>query len=438
MCTAICAWGFIGLMKSVVIIGAGLGGLLTGAYMAKKGFSVKVFEKLAIPGGRFTHFDYQGFSVPSGAFHAFPGGGNGPLARSLRTIGIEVELIFPQPAFMVNVDGDYYPLSVKRKKNRHTGLRKRIGLSSSLRIRMQLVRILLRAACNQDQSIAEVLHSISAADLTVLLFDHLTKFSLGVSVEEASATSLVKALFAQRFSDEGILRYGNRALIEKLSQFINKHGGEICCEQTVERINIKEKRAESVLLADGRLVNADIIISNAEPAATVAMLGEYAPVEMKRKAERLIPAYGAAHSIRSRQPLFNHRSIDIPLQLAFISGIIPISELTAELSPSGWHYALAYQWLDRKENVAEQLAGAQQELTGYLGRHAEVFNSAVYYGNHPAATVSSCLHQQGDARFAAEVAGLENIFLVGQHVQGNGIAAEIIGDSCAKLWRKLS
>ena len=405
--------------------------------MAKQGHLVQIFEKLAIPGGRFTHFDYQGFAVPSGAFHAFPGGNNGPLARCLRIIGIEVELISPQPAFMINIEGEYYQLSAKRKNYRPGGLRKRIGLINNLHSRTQLVRILLNTLRNHDQAISDTLKLISEGNLTIQLFDHLTKFSFGVPVEEASTNSLVKALFSQHFADEGILRFGNRALIESLTKFINQHGGKVYCEKCVRSFNIKGKRATSISLTDGTLVNSDMVISNAEPMATVAMLGEYATEEMKQKARKLIPAYGAAHAIRSQSSLLPHNSIDIPLHLKSISGILPISQITAELSPVNWHFALAYQWLDRNVNIADQLDSAQQEIRGYLGSHAEIFNSAVYQGNYPAATVSSCLHQQGDARFSPEVAGVENVFLVGQHVQGNGIAAEIIGDSCAKLWRKI-
>ncbi len=46
----------------IVIIGAGLGGLVSGAYLAKYGFSVTVIEQHFIPGGYATSFDRDDFT----------------------------------------------------------------------------------------------------------------------------------------------------------------------------------------------------------------------------------------------------------------------------------------------------------------------------------------------------------------------------------------
>lgn len=46
----------------IVIIGAGLGGLVSGAYLAKHGFSVTVIEQHFVPGGYATSFDRDDFT----------------------------------------------------------------------------------------------------------------------------------------------------------------------------------------------------------------------------------------------------------------------------------------------------------------------------------------------------------------------------------------
>jgi len=71
-----------------VIVGAGLGGLLTGAFLAARGHRVTVLEALDVIGGRFTHLDYQGFAVPTGAFHALPGGQHGLIAACCARLGV--------------------------------------------------------------------------------------------------------------------------------------------------------------------------------------------------------------------------------------------------------------------------------------------------------------------------------------------------------------
>ena len=40
----------------VIIIGSGLGGLSCGAFLAKNGYKVKVFERIKVPGGYVNTF----------------------------------------------------------------------------------------------------------------------------------------------------------------------------------------------------------------------------------------------------------------------------------------------------------------------------------------------------------------------------------------------
>ncbi|MHA1449823.1 MAG: NAD(P)-binding protein, partial [Candidatus Hodarchaeales archaeon] len=66
-----------------IIIGSGLGGLLTGALLAKNGYKPVIFDKLPFAGGRFTTHAYKGYAVPTGAVHMVPFGVNGFMAKIL-------------------------------------------------------------------------------------------------------------------------------------------------------------------------------------------------------------------------------------------------------------------------------------------------------------------------------------------------------------------
>ena len=52
--------------KSVVIIGSGLGGLVAGNLLAKKGHNVTIFESHSLPGGYTAGFYKKGFYFESG------------------------------------------------------------------------------------------------------------------------------------------------------------------------------------------------------------------------------------------------------------------------------------------------------------------------------------------------------------------------------------
>src|SRR5579862_2052443 len=72
----------------VIVIGAGLGGLLSALQFLRRGARVAVIERLAHPGGRFTAKTFQGAQVSTGAVHMLPFGTNGELAGMLRALGV--------------------------------------------------------------------------------------------------------------------------------------------------------------------------------------------------------------------------------------------------------------------------------------------------------------------------------------------------------------
>ena len=68
--------------KTVIVIGGGLGGLVSGALLAKEGYKVTVLEKNAIIGGGLQCFKRKGVSFPTG-MHVFGGFGEGGQLRKI-------------------------------------------------------------------------------------------------------------------------------------------------------------------------------------------------------------------------------------------------------------------------------------------------------------------------------------------------------------------
>lgn len=90
----------------VVIIGAGLGGLISGAYLAKYGFNVTLMEQHDIPGGYATSFDRGDFTFDV-SLHATVAEHGWP-QKILSDIGIwkDLEIVY-QPEFKRIVSRDY-------------------------------------------------------------------------------------------------------------------------------------------------------------------------------------------------------------------------------------------------------------------------------------------------------------------------------------------
>ncbi|MEO8972649.1 MAG: NAD(P)-binding protein, partial [Ktedonobacteraceae bacterium] len=72
----------------VIVIGAGLGGLLSAAQLLQRGKRVIVMERLPHSGGRFTAKTFQGVQLSTGAVHMLPFGSSGVLAKMLRRLQV--------------------------------------------------------------------------------------------------------------------------------------------------------------------------------------------------------------------------------------------------------------------------------------------------------------------------------------------------------------
>ena len=79
------------MSDDIFVIGAGVGGLTTGALLAKKGYSVKILEKSSKLGGRTASLLYKNHILDNG-FHIMPFYKKSAIFEVLKNIGIESRL----------------------------------------------------------------------------------------------------------------------------------------------------------------------------------------------------------------------------------------------------------------------------------------------------------------------------------------------------------
>src|SRR5947209_20587067 len=96
-----------------IVIGAGLGGLLSAAQLLSRGKRVAILERLPHCGGRFTAKTFQGVQVSTGAVHMIPFGSSGVLARTLSRLRV------PHHFFDADVFASFH---VRGKQIRSKGL----------------------------------------------------------------------------------------------------------------------------------------------------------------------------------------------------------------------------------------------------------------------------------------------------------------------------
>jgi phytoene dehydrogenase-like protein len=103
-------------MKKVVIVGSGLGGLMAGNLLAKKGHQVTIFESHRLPGGYTAGFRRNGFYFESGTF-SFEASASVFKAMKDLSIFDQVEFV-PQKLRIVAPGFDAAPASLADFKNR--------------------------------------------------------------------------------------------------------------------------------------------------------------------------------------------------------------------------------------------------------------------------------------------------------------------------------
>ena len=104
------------MKKSVVIIGGGLGGLFTGAILAKEGLQVTVLEKNSTAGGGLQTFKRFGCEFDTG-MHVVCGmqkGGN--IRKICKYLGIEdkINVLQSPDRLYVGYDGEFYDIAATK------------------------------------------------------------------------------------------------------------------------------------------------------------------------------------------------------------------------------------------------------------------------------------------------------------------------------------
>lgn len=411
-------------MKALVI-GAGLGGLLSAARLSKAGYAVEVFERLPITGGRFTNLEYEGFQLSSGAFHMLPHGPGGPLAHLLSEVGAEVKVVRSEPLTMVRVPlekggSDYtegfrdipfseFPSRLSRKDRMKiayllVSTRRTRPTGSSLRawIKAQL----------KDED-----------DWLVKLADSFCGWSLSLKSEEISVEEtfeIIENLY--RYGGPGIPMGGCKGVIEALEAVITANGGKVHTKSEVSKILIENGKAVG-LIVDGGREKADLVISDIGHPATAGLCGEKEKgpeVEgwkaYLKQAGTQEPSAGIKICLAADEPLIGHSGVLLTPYAKMINGINEVTHVDPALAPAGKHLTMAHQHVspERVKFLEEEIELGLADLKEiFPGKRYGVLFIQSYHDDWPVNRAASGT----DVGNGTPVSGL---YVVGDGAKGRG------------------
>src|SRR5215469_2727379 len=234
----------------VIVIGAGLGGLLCAAQFLQRRQRVVVVERLSHPGGRFTAKTFRGAQVSTGAVHMLPFGTNGELAAMLRALGVPHRIHDSEVFASFHLRGRQY---VCRSVLQLAGVLGPRQFAEFVRLGGAML-LKKPTPAEARQTYREWLDQrISAGRSPELYryFERVCHFALSVDLEDVSYPEIVettKNMF--RYGAPGIVDGGCAALTGELEQRVITAGGEVRLQQDVLAITSMDGVVTGVRVRD--------------------------------------------------------------------------------------------------------------------------------------------------------------------------------------------
>ncbi len=426
-----------------IVVGAGLGGLLSAAQLVQRGKRVVVLERLPHSGGRFTAKDFHGVQVSTGAVHMVPFGSSGVLSQMLQRLHV------PHHLFDADVFGSFH---VYGRQYRSRGL---LGVQQFLGPRQfwWFLRIgylmFFRPLPEKErgwpfdrwlEQHVDVKHNPQL----VAFFQAISRFALSLELSQVSTAEVVrttKNMF--RFGAPGIVQGGCAELTKQLTQTVWAQGGKICLAHEVLEIMHEDGQVVGVRARDKenkveRVWYASLIVSDVGPRATDALLHKrritQAEVLKTRQNRSTISdkevlenkaicgvigmqeAVGLKVHILSDVSLIPHKGIMYCLDTQRIAGIVQPTNSDPSMAPEGKHLLISHQVI-QSNNIDEERALAQADLHVLFGeafeKHCRILTMGTYRGEWPVNRIV-----QGED--VQPQTALKGLYLVGDAVKPAG------------------
>jgi phytoene dehydrogenase-like protein len=285
----------MGAMVDVVVIGAGLGGLMAAAKLARRGRHVLVLERKSLPGGTSYVFRRGGYAFPMGPLaFSFPGRVRDLLAEAgveepvaFRRSGFELrtpflDLMMSKPLEDLEPElADAFPAEAAGLAEFFGLLRSAIAVSRDMDLwhpdfgggpRCGTRGPRLDAATEARAAEVRRLAATPAAPVLDRLIAGapLRNFlgSMGSHRPEMSLLNL--ALMWHIMAEEGIWfpSCGVHGLADLLRGKVADFGGKVRLSEPVSRLLVRGGRAAGVITAGGETVEARRVVSNADYKTT--------------------------------------------------------------------------------------------------------------------------------------------------------------------------
>jgi phytoene desaturase len=279
-----------------VVIGSGFGGLAAAVRLGARGYRVSVLERLDAPGGRAYVFQQDGFTFDAGpTIITLPFLFDELWALAGKRREDDVQLVQTDPFYrLVFDDGSHFecsgdPVRMRAEVARLSpgdvaGYEKFLAISEKIysfafeelgQIPFTSFAPMIQAGPRfayhrADQSIFAFVSSMFRDPRLRIAFSFHPLFIGGNPLAATKLYALVS--FLEGKYGVHFAMGGTGALVKGLVKLIEGQGSRVLCNMDVDEIVVEAGRARGVRLADGRVIDAEIVVSNADAPFTYQKL----------------------------------------------------------------------------------------------------------------------------------------------------------------------
>jgi len=358
-----------------IVIGAGLGGLLSAARLSQAGYQVEIFERLPITGGRFTNLNFRGFQLSTGALHMLPHGPAGPLAQLLKEVKADVKIVrSDQPTIRIPLNKHHTDYRHGFKDIAFSEFGKLLSHKDQLKIAFLFVST--RKNRPTGSSVEAWIRTQFKDEWLVRLADSFCGWSLSLKSDKIPVEEIFEIIENMyRFGGPGIPVGGCKAVIDALETVIFANGGRIHTNAEVSRILVENGRAAGIVVGEN-IYKANLVISNLGHAATACLCNEALQERNSgylRMLKTLQPSAGIKICLAADEPLIGHSGVLLTPYAKRVNGINEVTHVDPKLAPPGKHLTMSHQYV-----APENLKSLEKEIDLGLNDLKEIFPRKKY------------------------------------------------------------
>lgn len=261
----------------VIVLGAGIAGLICGTFLAKSGKKVLIIEQHSIPGGYCTSFKRKGFIFDAAVHHIGGCGKWSVVGRCLKELDVNIKFLQLNPMDSINFPS--FSVDIPAEIDDYVDLLKKRFPSESEKLSLffkEFIR-LYRATFSterhkmlikyQDLTYKEMLDSFFTDEQLKMILSAQWGY-IGSPPHEVSAIGMCQMLVNYLKDGAYFPVGGTQNFADAITQKFIDYGGHIMLSSRVKNLLTEDNITKGVTTEKGDKIAADIFVSNIDPRQT--------------------------------------------------------------------------------------------------------------------------------------------------------------------------